>query len=190
MAESARAFQGRVQVNVDAIDRSRDLAQVYENYAEAVQRYIFARVGNVAEVEDLTSVTFLHVAAHLDSYRPEKGALTSWLFAIARNVVGDYVRQVARHPRSVPMAESVADWNPGPEEICLRSERPAALRRGFGAITDDQRDAVALRFLAELSFAEIGMAMGRSEAAAKMLVQRALLGLRHHLAMEADDDAL
>jgi RNA polymerase sigma factor (sigma-70 family) len=76
-----------------------------------------------------------------------------------------------------------------PEEQVLSSERADIVRRALSSLGADQQEAISLRFFGEFSFAEVGTTLGRSEPAAKMLVQRGLRVLRRRLALSEGNDA-
>jgi RNA polymerase sigma-70 factor, ECF subfamily len=158
---------------------------LYERHVGRVQRYVFSQVSYPAEVEDLVSTIFFRALTKIGTYQPQRGTFSAWLFAIARNAVHDH-RRLTLHPRLVPLeaADGVHEPRPGPEALALQREGHDAVRRAFEVCTPEQRDALALRYLAELSFAEVAGALGKSEPAAKMLVHRGLEALRHELERE------
>jgi RNA polymerase sigma-70 factor (ECF subfamily) len=161
-----------------ARDRSTFL-ELYDRYVARIERYVAART-SPADVEDIVSMTFERALARRTSFRPGKGTYASWLFTIARNVIADTYRAKARRAeqQSIPVEE---DGDPGPEDVALAHEDRLRVRAAIQELTPDQRDALALRFAGELPFSEVASALGKSEPAAKMLVQRALNSLRRLL---------
>lgn len=156
-------------------------ALLYTRYAPRIEAYLIARTGGAPEVEDLVAQSFFRVVSALGTYRPERGPFAPWIFTVARNVLRDHLRTVIRRPPLMPITNTMPGTGRGPEDLVLAAEERARVRRAYADLTPDQREALALRYGAELSFAEVGMAMGRSEGAAKMLVQRGLADLRHRL---------
>jgi RNA polymerase sigma-70 factor, ECF subfamily len=158
---------------------------LYERHVGRVQRYVFSQVAHPAEVEDLVSTIFFRALTKIGTYQSQRGTFSAWLFGIARNAVHDH-RRLTLHRRLVPLeaADSVHEPRPGPEALAVQREGHDAVRRAFEVCTPEQRDALALRYLAELSFAEVAVALGKSEPAAKMLVHRGLEALRHELERE------
>lgn len=158
---------------------------LYERYVLRVQRYVFSQVSHATEVEDLVSTIFFRALTKIDTYQPQRGSFSVWLFAIARNAIHDH-RRLSMGRRLIPLeaADDVPEPRAGPEELAVKRERYDAVRRAFKVCTPEQRDALALRYLAELSFAEVAGTLGKSEPAAKMLVRRGLDAIRLELERE------
>lgn len=168
-----------------ARDGKHSFLLLYERHVQRVQRYVFSQVTHRAEVEDLVSTIFFRALTKIDTFQPERGSFTTWLFAIARHAVQDH-RRLTMGRRLLPLesAAELEEPQAGPETLAVRHERRDAVRRAFDACTPEQRDALALRYLAELSFAEVAGALGKTEPAAKMLVRRGLEALRQELERE------
>jgi RNA polymerase sigma-70 factor, ECF subfamily len=158
---------------------------LYERHVQRVQRYVVSQVSRAAEVEDLVSTIFFRALTKIDTYQPQRGSFSAWLFAIARNAIHDH-RRLTMGRRLIPLAAAgdVPEPRAGPEELAVERERYDTVRRAFEVCTPEQRDALALRYLAELSFAEVAAALGKSEPAAKMLVRRGLDAIRDELERE------
>ena len=133
-------------------------------------RFCAARVGP-DRAEDCFQETMLAALRAYPELR-DPDAVRPWLFAIAARKAVDAHRAAAAAPRPVADRESVGgcgvDGDPA----------DAALWARVGALPDKQRHAVALRYLADLSHAEIGEAMGTSEPAARRNVFEGLRRLR------------
>jgi RNA polymerase sigma factor (sigma-70 family) len=153
---------------------------LYDRYATRVERYIQARIGRTCNVEDLVSTTFIQALANIHTFDPGRGTFVVWLFAIARNAVNMHLRKHRAVWRNdtTPCGVDIA---PSAEETALRREQLRGLEVALHSLTVDQRDALALRYLADLTFSEVGRTLGKSEAAAKMLVRRAIDALRRQL---------
>lgn len=159
---------------------------LYDRYVGAVERYIAARTGS-SQVDDLVSVTFTRALAGIHTFRPERGTFTAWLFTIARHAVADHYRQSVHSARLDDPAQLAAGAL-GPEALAVAEEERQCVRNALRELTPDQRDALALRYAAELPFAAVARALGKSEPAAKMLVQRGLQALRRQYEKDASHD--
>jgi len=79
----------------------------------------------------------------------------------------------------------VRSAEPGPAELAERWEQARSMRERLAALPADQQRAVRLRYYEDRALLDIAAQMGRSEAAMKQLLQRALKGLRTQLQQEA-----
>ena len=138
-------------------------------------RYVYHQVGTIEDAEDVTSTTFSSALANFDRYTPDRGTPAAWLFGIARNCLRDHHRRHRAHERLIPQ---IPDREPLPEVQILAAERAASLQRAIQQLPPDQRDAITLRIFGGLRTADIGAVLGKSDAAVKMLIHRALTALR------------
>ena len=156
-------------------------AALYRRYLTPVYGYIQRRVANVHEAEDLTAQTFMEVLDGLKCKRyRESGTFRAWLFTIARRRLVDFYRE---HP-SLELHDSPSrDLGP-----LVTIEKKDDLRRLTGLLNqldEDKRELLRLRFTANLSFAEIALIEGKTEAAVKMSVYRVLDFLRQEWEAES-----
>jgi len=153
--------------------------ELYLRHATRVYRYIYVRVGQAQVAEDLTAETFLAAFKSLNAYR-EQGKFAGWLMGIARNIVADHFRA---HKADLPL-DALGEQPRGqtsPEETVGLHLEIEHLRRAMQALTDEQAEVVRLRMFAELDTSETAHLMGKSEAAVKMMLHRALRALRQHM---------
>jgi RNA polymerase sigma-70 factor (ECF subfamily) len=150
-----------------------DAAEVYAALAPAVLGYV--RSQGAAEPEDLLGEIFLQVVRDLPRFRGDDAALRRWVFTIAHHRLVDARRRSARRPRLAdgPFPDGVAAFPPDPLD--------ADLIRALAALTADQREVVALRFVADLPADAVAVMTGRSTGAVKSLQHRALAALAEQL---------
>jgi RNA polymerase sigma-70 factor (ECF subfamily) len=146
-------------------------AAVYDRFLTPVYRYLYSRLGNVAEAEDLTAQTFLAALERLNSYR-EHGTFAGWLFAIAHSKVVDHYRR-ERPQGGLESAQEIAgEADPAGEvEKRLDYRKLASLLQTLSA---EEQEIIRLRYVADLSFAEIAAALGKREQAVKKSLYRLL----------------
>jgi RNA polymerase sigma-70 factor, ECF subfamily len=172
----------------------RDPAQfeaLYRRYLAPVYSFAYYELGNHHAAEDATARTFLAALANLARFeeraRPADGHGAStfkvWLFRIARNVIANERRAVRRHPTSEldPIATAVIADPLDVEGDVIRRDEAGTAWRAVGRLPGDRRRALVLRFVDELSTAEIAGVMGRSEGAVRVLVHRALRAVARDL---------
>ena len=159
----------------------RRFEEAYEEYADKIYRFIYYKTYSRETAEDICSQTFLKALEKWDSFDPMKGAVSSWLYAIAGNLVIDHFR------KKKPSANVDDIWDlAGDEDILTDAERAEQLeevRKCLSKLEKAQRDLIILRIWQELSFKEIGEIVGKSEAGCKMQFYRILNKLKTELSL-------
>ena len=151
-------------------------AKAYSLHVEQVYRYVLSRVENTQAAEDITAETFLAALEHYDNFRG-KGTLAAWIFGIARHKIADYFRSNQIAP-SLEVASDVASTEPSPlQEVQFQIELEQVLQ-GLQRLSPDRVDALTLHIFGELSIIETSQVLGKSEAAARMLIYRAVQDLK------------
>jgi len=149
--------------------------RVVELYGPALLRFCKSEVG-ADRAEDCFQETMLAALRAYDEVR-DAGAVRSWLFSIAARKAVDSHRARARAPQPTEDLESLA----AAEESAYRDE---ALWARVGGLPDKQRQAVTLRYGADLSHREIATVMETTEASARRNVFEGLTRLRKQVARE------
>ncbi len=152
--------------------------RLYHEHLTPIYRYVYARLGDRSEAEDVTQQVFERTWSSLRGYRAVEGAsFRSWLFTLARRTVADHFRKAshsANHVALDSMADELLDPDIGPEEAALISDQVRAVLLVINELPDEAREVITLRFMGELSYREIAQTMDKSEAAVKMAAYRAL----------------
>jgi RNA polymerase sigma-70 factor (ECF subfamily) len=157
---------------------SKAFGDLYKLYVEQVFRYLYSRIGNVHEAEDITAQTFLVAFESFDRFRQEEH-FASWLFTIARNKAMDHFRQ-RKNTSSIDEIDDIPVEN-DPLYGVIQSEQTAALSKLIQALPEEDRELLRLRFLAEMSFPEISHILHRNKEAVKKLTYRLLARLHSQL---------
>jgi RNA polymerase sigma-70 factor, ECF subfamily len=151
------------------------LRSIYEENLNAIYRFIYSKVGNREEAEDLTSQVFIKAIRGIDAARGAH-SIQSWLFHIARTTIADHWRWF--YQLRVQSLEDLltAGWEgPVQEE---RDEPPKTpeerVRRILAKLPPRYREVLTYRFLLNYSIRETAGKMGLSEANVKVLQFRAL----------------
>lgn len=138
--------------------------ELQERYLEDVLRYVGAFVRPEAEAEDVTMEVFHAAYLSLRKLKRDDDPRL-WLLGIARRKVADSLRKSYRR-REEPLAEIA--HRDRHEQV----EDAAMVRQVLAELTEDQRAALVLKYMNELSIEEIGQVLGRSTAATNSLLQR------------------
>lgn len=147
----------------------------YQQNLGLIYRYVYSKVGNREEAEDITSQVFMKAVHGIDSGRGTE-AMQKWLFQVARTTIADYWR--ARYRLSTSSLEELLDagWE-GPADADPASYRGQPAERVqslLSALPEHYRQVLTCRFLFSLSVKETALSMGLSEANVKVLQFRAL----------------
>lgn len=157
--------------------------QLFDHYGEPIYRYIASRVNRPSDAEDLTQVVFVKALEALPRYESRGIPFGGWLFRLARNAVIDHVRTRREHADIGALAEQPG-VDPGPEAIVVARDEMAAVNTALDALTDEQRDTIALRFFGGLSAREAAGVMGKQEGTIRGLQFRAIVALRRELGLD------
>jgi RNA polymerase sigma-70 factor, ECF subfamily len=159
---------------------------LYDRYADDIYRFAHARLGNAAAAEDVTADVFVKALRGISRYRDRGRPFSCWLYRIARNALAD-------HFRHEPVSRQLSDWLPDTdtqvEATALRRIEVDDLWRLVEKLPPQQRVAMTLRFRDDRSAREAAAVMGKSEAAVKLLIYRAVGRLRSQVAVEDDAQA-
>jgi RNA polymerase sigma-70 factor (ECF subfamily) len=143
--------------------------QAYEQLAPAVRGYFRGR--GARDADDLTGDVFVSVTRGLGSFRGDPAALRRWVFSIAHHRMVDEYRR-AQHDRHTSVAEvpDAPHVAVDPDVIVADDE----LARALAMLSDDQREVVVLRFVADLAVKDVARIVGKRQGAVKMLQARGL----------------
>jgi RNA polymerase sigma-70 factor, ECF subfamily len=207
MARPVFSSQERATEGVVVLDRDRRLVEaarrdpaqfdaLYRKYLAQVYAFALYELADHHAAEDATERTFLRALAALPRFReqarledgPEASTFRVWLFRIARNVIANERRSRYRRPAdsldaAVGAGLAIADATDLEGEAVTRDEASEALR-AMRALPDDRRRALELRFVEEMTTAEIAGVLGRSEGAVRVLIHRALGAVARDLGRE------
>jgi RNA polymerase sigma-70 factor, ECF subfamily len=155
---------------------------LYARYIDRVYAYIYHRVGNVQETEDLTARTFYRALDKLETYEDRGLPFSAWLFRIAHNLVANWHRDRSRR-RFLSFDRLWSHSNEGdtPEEYLELAEKHEALWAAINRLPAERKDLLLYKFSSRLSNLEIGQMMDKSEGAIKSLYFRTLASLRKDL---------
>ena len=156
---------------------------IFDHFHESIYRFIASRVHRPSDAEDLTQHVFVKALEALPRYESRGIPFGGWLFRLARNAVIDFVRTRHDHADLEAVAEQ-AQVKASLDEMVIVRQELDAVEAALATLTDEQREAIALRFFSGLSAREAAEAMGKQEGTVRGLQFRAIAALRRQLEIE------
>jgi RNA polymerase sigma-70 factor (ECF subfamily) len=136
-------------------------AELYERHARTIYNYLFRRLADWSEAEDLTAVVFLEAFRRRGDVVVVEGKLVPWLYGIATNVLRNRRRALWRHRSLLAQLASQPRANVAPD-IAARAEAASQMRstlKRIAALPLKQQDVVALCIWSGLSYEEAAAAL-------------------------------
>jgi len=158
-------------------DHEIRLAGLYEEYYDKIARYVYVRIGNREEAEDIAGEVFLKALKALDFYQERGIPMQGWLFRIAHNLTVDHLRKMDKRTTTpIESVELLAKDDPADtSEKNLEFER---VTEAMKQLTVEQREVLYLRFFGGLTAKEVGDTLGKAEGAVREMQRAALEKLR------------
>lgn len=155
---------------------------LYEKNVTRIYNYIYYRIGSATDAEDITSRVFYRAFGHINSYVEKGVPFSAWLYRIAHNLIANWHRDNLRR-KEVPLEDhlDLPHKTDQPERMLEKNQEMDILLKGIRRISPDRQQLILLKYLDNLSNAEIAQIMGRSEGAIKSLYHRALISLREEM---------
>lgn len=161
--------------------RSEDFEHLFSDLAEDLFSFLAYRTGDRGLAEDLVADTFERALRARRRYDPAKASEKTWLYAIALNCLRDRHRRAESERKAlVKVAVDPGQGNIDPG--LARVEDRERLLSGLAGLSEEEREAVALRFGGDLTFPEIAELKGLELSTVEGRVYRALRKLREAIA--------
>ncbi len=151
-----------------------EMERIYREYNGKVMGYIYARVRNRADAEDICSDVFEKIQRKLPEYDKSKASISTWIFTITRNTVIDHFR---RSRPGEELDENISDDSELDESL-LQNETLSELAAALKGLPQEMRDIIVLRYYDGKPLTEIAEIMGLSYGAVKLRHQNALIMLK------------
>jgi RNA polymerase sigma-70 factor (ECF subfamily) len=152
--------------------------ELVHRHTRSVYNQCYRFTGRGSDAEDLSQEVFLRVYRTLGSYRSVQGAFATWLTRVTRNLLVDHYRRTRRDrltdslEDALPYVESKPSGGRSPEKLALGAELSAQVQGALMKLSPDLREAVILRDLQGLDYAEIQQIMEVPEGTVKSRINR------------------
>jgi RNA polymerase sigma-70 factor (ECF subfamily) len=167
-----------------------EFSECYRTHLRDVYSYLYYRVGNHHDAEDLTEQTFLQAYRHFErALRESDGRpLRPWLIRIAHNLAANLYRDRSRRPQSPLDEDSTVATPHSTEELVSGRDELARVLEAVKVLPDDRREALIMRFALGMDNREIARALGRTDGATKVLIHRAIKQLAGIVASDGEQE--
>lgn len=163
----------------------KSLEVLIQKYLSPIYGFVFKRIGNADEAEDITQAVFIKVWKNVKKYDKNKSFKT-WIFSIAKNTCIDYLRKKKAIPFSSfdnekgenIIVNKMKDLSPLPNEIFEQKNFSKVLLFALEKLSDQYRIILYLRYKDNLKFKEIAQTLGESINTIKSKHRRAVLELK------------
>jgi RNA polymerase sigma factor (sigma-70 family) len=159
--------------------REKDLDRLFDEHAEPLLKFLIYRTGDRALAEDIVADTFEKVLRAKRRYDPRKASAKTWVYSIALNALRDHLRRRDAETRALTRTGGPEESPAGREfdEIHERDE----LGRALAQLSEEEREALALRFGADMTVPEIAKLQGEKLTTIEGRVYRGLRKLKELL---------
>jgi len=165
--------------------RDEAFERLYAEHAQAVFAFLVYRTGDRVQAEDLLADTFERALRARARFDRRRGSVKTWLYSIALNLLRDDVRRSGAESRALERARSAviaSEGDPTLEAALERVEHRDTVSRALAGLSEEEREAIALRFGADLTVPEIAKITRERLTTVEGRVYRALGKLRDELA--------
>ena len=151
--------------------------EVFKQYHDKIEYYIYGKVSDRYVAEDLTSIVFLKVCDKLSMYDESKASVATWIYTIANNTVIDYYRTNKTFDE---IPDEIVNANEIDEQI-INEEMLSELARALKRLPERERDLLILRYYDNMTLKDIAVKMEMSYANAKIVYAKAINHMREYL---------
>ena len=142
---------------------SEAFGRLYDLHLDAIYRYVYYKVSNVTEAEDLTAQIFLKAWEAMPRYQWRNIPFSHWLMRLARNAVIDHYRTSRNHG---DLDEGMVSQESDPQGEYLRGEELQQLANALRKLPEEQRTVLLLRFVEEMDYAQVAEILERARGSA------------------------
>lgn len=156
--------------------------ELFEVFGPKLRGFMMRQGVDAGTADELAQETLMTVWRKADLYSPEKGAVATWIFTIARNLRIDRLRkEFAWQELSDEMSETLPSDQLAPDEAVAEAQRQVRVRAVLDDLTPEQRQVVTLSYIDGLSHSEIAerlaLPLGTVKSRMRLAYQKVRMGL-------------
>ena len=158
--------------------RQEDFERLYSEHAQPLFGFLAYRTGDRQVAEDLLADTFERALRARNRFDRRKASEKTWLYTIALNLLRDHARRRASEARAM---DRLPHERSEPADALGAVENRDEVQRALASLSDEEREAIALRFGADMTVPEIAKLLGEPLPRMEGRVYRSLRKLREQL---------
>lgn len=164
--------------------------EIVRQFSRRIYNVCYRFTGSPDNADDLAQEVFIKLYRTMDSYAPEKGAFSTWVMTMTRNLLVDHFRKtkqdrvtdsldagVTEEEDSVTLGDRIQDSGPGADERIQRRETQEMVQKAIQKLSPELREAVILRDLQDMDYKEIAVALKVPEGTVKSRINRGRMEL-------------
>ena len=159
--------------------------ELVQRHHRRVYNICYRFAGSGSDAEDLTQEVFIKMYRTLGTYDAERGAFTTWITTITRNLLVDHFRKTkqeritdsldttsAEHEDAVPVSERIPDHRPAPDARVQSRQAGEAVHEALQKLSPELREAVILRDLQDMDYRDIAAVLKVPDGTVKSRINR------------------
>jgi RNA polymerase sigma-70 factor (ECF subfamily) len=162
-------------------------ALLYENFYTPIFRYVFRKISDANEAEDLTQTVFMKAFAARENFADQHQSPIAYFYTIARNLITDTYRKKDRTPVTIDSTKDEDFWDRIPDQELdpmaevIKSDQAQATQELLQVLKPEHREVIEMKFLQDCSNAEIAKRTGKTEDNIRQIQVRSLRKLKKQL---------
>lgn len=153
-------------------------SHLYKSYFEPLYHYIYFKIRDRGDTEDMVQEVFLKAYTSFDRYTYSKKSPLAYFYTIARNTIIDHYRKQKISRVDEDLILSIPDEENNPEENSVKNEEALELREKIALLPETEQEVIIFKFINELETKEIAEILDKKEEAVRQLQSRGLKKLR------------
>ena len=146
---------------------------IYDVFIDRVYQYVYYRVRNKDDAEDITQQVFVRAWKAIKRYKITSKPFIAWLLRISQNLINDFYR-TRKVTMYIDYEFEIPGTEIGPEKQAELRYDQKELRRIIYRLPEEQQQVIMMKFIEGFSYPEIAASLRKSEGAVRVIQHRAL----------------
>ena len=161
-------------------DRKPTFEEFYADNFDTVVRYLYKKLMNMADAEDLASEVFVYCYSHYDAYDPQKSSPTTWLYLIVNSRLKNHYRDNRACVDLEEVVGTISDDSIDMDNAIYLQQLRRSLEMAIAKLPERQQRIVTMRYFEDRTNEEIAQILGMTNGNVRVQLSRALDALEKH----------